>query len=372
MTLLAVLLSLILALPGGAVELTAAVSDSGVLSEAAQAGLQALLDGMRLTISPEGFDVTSGEETLLWARLNGGEGTVVSGSAAAPLTAQTAQAGGMAALTAQVGRLLGEQAQASGKTVDLQEAGTARRQLVYTLTGAEWAAVWPDVTDILCSYVPGAEALREMKIQQKGVFKRYFSQDGAEIGAYFYTAAASLAGATREIRLEYGYQPERGLYLTFRCPDAAGDTNLRIALHARNAKGVWTLKGELRRTAAEASAVYSISGKTNGKLTLESTEKNGKTTVRRGLTLQLREREADFVLTRGGGRMLSGTVRWQAASLPAREMPGTAEGMEAVSGRLAGRLLAALTQAAPDSWQQILHYLAGTAWIDAQGEETKP
>ena len=40
--------------------------------------------------------------------------------------------------------------------------------------------------------------------------------------------------------------------------------------------------------------------------------------------------------------------------------------------KLAGRLLAALTQAAPDSWQQILHYLAGTAWIDAQGEETKP
>ena len=70
MRILAILLSLILSLPGGALRMSADVYSSQVLSVEALDGLNALLWDSSLLISPEGYDLTLGGQLLLWAREN--------------------------------------------------------------------------------------------------------------------------------------------------------------------------------------------------------------------------------------------------------------------------------------------------------------
>ena len=121
--------------------------------------------------------------------------------------------------------------------------------------------------------------------------------------------------------------------------------------------------------ARDGSGTYTAKGKTDGKLTLEASRKvNGKTETD-SLALQMAEGGADYAYTRNKVLMLTGTLRWGPGELPARELPETGAAVEDVAAAMAGPLLSVLRQAAPDSWQQILHALSPEAWIDAQKED---
>jgi len=368
MKILAILLSLILSLPSGGITLTLTAENSDIFSAGALEALNALLAESSLTVSASGYDLNVAEEPLLRARMDGTDGVIACGEAAAPLTAELSAAGSVWEAAEALGALLADWEKETGQSVDLQEAGTARRLLTYALTGEEWAAVWPQVMEILCAVTPEAQALAELEITGKGTFKRYFDRDGQEMGAYFYAASAKLNGVTRELRLEYGAAPQKGLYIAFRCPAARGSSNIRLSLHAKNREGAYTVKGELRRTESGLTEVWSAEGRTDGALHLSVSRTADGKTVSRGLTLTRTEEGASYALENGRQTWLAGRAAWQAAELPDAELPAPIGEIARVGETLAERLLALLRAQAPDTWQQLVHYLATNALIDLQRE----
>lgn len=345
MRVLAFLLSLFLTLPAGGVRGTLTAEKSGLLSPEALKGLQALLAEAALTVSAEGCDLTLGDDLLLAAR----PGMLRSGEAAAAL--EQAPAPDIAALWA----LLEPRKAEKNETVDLNEAGKAASQWIYALPGEDWDALRAELASIL-----GLPELAASRVPGKATFKRYFDRAGREIGAYFYTAQIEWNGMAREVRLEYGYQPQKGLYLAFRCPDEGQTDNLRLSLHGKRADAGWRLEGELRRVTPEETTVYAVKGKTDGKLTLT---RSGAGSLR--LTLARTADGADYRLERGDTLLLAGRASWEAAELPAREMGDSGDVNAALDKILARHLRAA----APEGWQQMLHYLATDALLSAGQKE---
>ena len=355
MKILALLLSLILSLPGGTLCFSAWVEGSDVFSVAALDGMNAALADARLVLSPEGYDLWSGDDLILWAR----PGVIASGDAAAPFdlpgTAETALEKARA-----LGALLAEWEVEKQETVDLQEAGTARRYLRYVLGEEGFARMIPRIAELL-----ELPALAEASITGKATLRRYFDREGNEFGAYFYAEKLHLNGVTREVRLEYGYQPEKGLYLAFRCPDSKGQTNTRLSLHMKRTEKGWSVTGEAR----DGTGVYTAQGRTYGTLTLTAAQKEEGKTLHHTLALDVLEDGADFAYTREKTLLLTGTMRWNAETLPDRVADAARNRLSDVAAAFAGRLLEALRQAAPDSWQQILHDMSPLAWVNAQKEE---
>ena len=355
MRILAVLLSLILSLPGGALRFGARVDSSRLLSDGALAGLNTLLAGTQLILSPAGYDLLWEDQPLLWTR----DGVIASGDVCAPLDMQTVH--GTALEKAQaLGALLAEWETEKQDSVDLQEAGTARTYLRYVLGEDGWSRMWPRAAALL-----GLSEWAGAAITGKATLRRYFNRDGQEIGAYFYAEKLRLNDVTREVRLEYGYQPEKGLYLSFRCPAAKEQDNVRISLHMKRSGEGWTVNGELRDT----NGAYTAKGKTDGRFTLTASLKQNGKTLSSGLTLQMAEGSAAFDCQNNKTTVLTGTVYWARADLPERNPPAASGTVDDVADAMARPLLLALRQAAPDSWQQILHALSPTAWIDAQKED---
>ena len=336
MRVLALLLSLFLSLPTGGVRLTLTAEKSDLLPAGALSGMQSVLSGLALTLSAAGCDVTYGDELLLAAR----PGALFTADTAASLPMETPP--DLDALW----EILEPWRTEVGETADLQEAGKARSQAVYVLSAEDWQALGMAGT-----------------IAEKATFKRYFDANGQILGGYFYTAALRLGDETREVRLQYGYQPEKGLYLAFRCPDEGQKNNLRISLHGRRTADGWTLEGELRRVTGGQTTVYAIKGKTEGKLTLTSSEKVNGRTVKHTLSLNMGAGTAEYRLTKGENLQLAGRAAWEAAELPRRDIP---ENTGEIADSLAARLMAILRDAAPENWQQVLHALAAEALIDAQ------
>ena len=67
--------------------------------------------------------------------------------------------------------------------------------------------------------------------------------------------------------------------------------------------------------------------------------------------------------------VLSGTAAWETAELPSRPVPKKT-GTDALFYRKLGlRLLENIRTAAPDSWQQLIHFVSGNALIEAQKED---
>ncbi|MBQ9197223.1 MAG: hypothetical protein IJ157_08265 [Clostridia bacterium] len=358
MRILALLLSLILPLSGGAMGFTAFVESSEFFSVAALDGMNSLLAESGLILLSEGYDLTLGRELLLWAR----DGVMASGSAAAMLES-IAMEGSALDMAATLGEALAEFEAERQDAVDLQEAGTARKYLRYVVDDEAWMENREQLATLL-----RLPALARSEIAGKATFRRYFDREGQEFGAYFYTEKLLLDGVTREVRLEYGFQPQKGLYLAFRCPDSKGKTNTRISAHAKwNGEG-WTVSGEVRA----ADGTYTAQGKTNSSLTLNASRKEGGVTRTHSLTLWPGDSAADFEYVNDKTLILTGTVYYAPAELAEREMPATIGAIEDVSAALTKPLLRVLRQAAPDSWQQILHGLSSSVWIDAQKEEENP
>ena len=358
MRILILLLSLIITLPSDALRFTGSVEESDFFSAQAIDELNALLRDTALTLSADGYDLTLSGDPALWAR---SDGVIASGKDAAPLEVPSDDADALT-LARQIGKLLSEWETEREDAVDLQEAGTARTQLRYVLGEDGWARMWPRAAAIL-----GLDAYAEATITGKATFKRYFDRHGQEFGAYFYAEKVHWGGKTREIRLEYAAQPEKGIYLAFRCPDGKG-ANTRVALHAKYNGGGWTVNAEASETAANSQLSCSLEGRTDGELTAEYAQKrNGKKTAR-ALTLQLRGEEADYLLSDGQKTLAAGVIAWHKAALPERS--AAADGTEeAVAAAFAHSLLNAIRQYAPESWQQILYMLSPQAWADIHKED---
>ena len=336
MRVLALLLSLFLALPAGGVRLTLTAEKSDLLPAGALTGLQSALSRLALTLAAEGAEVTCGDGLLLAAR----PGALFTPEVYTPLPVETLPDPDALWETLEPWKTEVQE------TVDLQEAGKARSQAVYVLSAEDWKAL----------------GLRGT-IAEKATFKRYFDSSGQPMGTYFYTSTLYADEEAREVRLEYGYQPEKGLYLAFRCPDEGQKNNLRISLHGRKADAGWTLEGELRQVTGGETAIYAVKGNTAGKLTLTSSEKINGRTVKYALTLRMGAGTAEYQLTKGEDLLLVGHAAWEAAELPRRDKP---ENAGEIADSLAARLMELLQEAAPESWQQVLHALATDALIDAQ------
>ena len=350
MRVLAILLSLIISLPSGALRVTLTPQGSDTLSQGALDGLYGLLLNTEAVLSAEGIDLLLEGKPLLWAR----PGAIGSGNTAAPMTAGTTTAFDARAL----GELLSPWETERTDSIDLQEAGASSRQLRYVLGEEGFSRVWPDIAERL-----GLPELGGASITGKATFRRYFDRQGQEIGAYFYAEKFLLAGVTREVRLEYARKPGGGFFLSYRALDKKG-SGLRVSLHGKPAEDGWRLNGETRQIGGDAPWSCSLSGRTDGKLTLEWKASGAGTLLleRQG------EDAADFTLTMDKKIALTGRVTWQEARLLSRG--AAAEGkMEDVSAALARQLLAALRLYAPEDWQQLLHAFAYGVWIDAQKEE---
>ena len=367
MRFLSLLLVLLMAAPSGALRLTATIGDSELLSDGALSALSALSDGVGLTLSADGFDLDKNGELLLRARADDESGVIACGDTAALFDVPAAGETDVWTAMEELGALLSQWEKRREENVDLQEAGSARETCTYVLTGEEWANVWPQVTEILCRVTPSARTLSEAQISGKGTFKRYFAKDGTAVGGYFYAAEMTVNDVKREVRLEFGRQAGKGLYIAFRCPNARNTSNVRLVLHAQEHTGGWTLNGDLRVTGSE-STHYTAEGRTDGKLKLGWTAPFlGKATAYT-LTLKTEEGESEFSLQRGTKTLLTGKAYREKADLPEIELTANAD-ESAVAKALSERIISLLISEQPENGMQLIHYLAIDQLLNAQGVE---
>ena len=367
MRFLSLLLVLLMAAPSSALRLTATIGDSELLSDGALSALSVLSDGAGLTLSADGFDLDKNGELLLRARADDEGGVVACGDAAAPFDIPAAGETDVWTAMEELGVLLSPWEKRREENVDLQEAGSARETCTYALTGEEWESVWPQVTEILCRVTPSARMLSTAQISGKGTFKRYFAKDGTAVGGYFYTAEMTVNDVKREVRLEFGRQAGKGLYVAFRCPNAKNTSNVRLVLHAQEHTGGWTLNGDLRVTGSE-SAHYTAEGRTDGKLKLGWTAPFlGKATAYT-LTLKNEESRSEFSLQRGTKILLTGKVCMEKADLPEIELTANTDEYAAAKA-LSERIISLLISEQPENGMQLIHYLAIDQLLNAQGVE---
>ena len=279
----------------------------------------ALHHGDRLLLSaaanPQGAAVTAGEIT----------------AKAQPMTVDIAQLPAQATAAAEsLGQLLKVYEKSAKATAELGGAVKAKTQLSYTLQAAEWAAVWPQVCDIL------GESLRGISLESKGTLRRYFDQDGKEVGAYFYAEKVRIAeNDVREVRLEYGLS-DSGLYLAFRCPNKNETRNVRISITAkrteRSDRISYSLSGDVRvknedtqdTVTAEAS-LKDVQGTVSGKITANlSLRRDGKT---RKYALEIKPEVTSasgsvaYAVDAGGQRVLEGKLMLEETAEKTVSMP---------------------------------------------------
>ena len=362
MKIISLLLSLMLAL-GAPLQLTLTARESAAMSPGAVEALNALLGDAALTLSAEEYALTYAGEPRLLARA--GEG-IACGEAAAPLEIQAGGHGDVFRAARELGELLAPWEEQTAQNVDLQEAGMARTVYVYALTGEEWAQVMPGVMAILTACAPEAAALENAEIVGKGTFKRYFDKDMNELGAYFYAQEAHLDQEAREVRLEYARAAGKGFFIALRCPNARQTRNVRIALHGKEREGAWARSGDVRIVMGKESEIFGVSGRTGGTLTLTLSRKGGEDSGEYALALARSDAGAEYAFTRNKHLVLKGEACWQAAEAPEFTLPAINTDMDGVAAALAGRLICALREAAPDTWQQLLHAVSTQTLIDAQ------
>ena len=367
MRFLSLLLALLMTAPSGALRLTATIGESELLSDGALAALSALADSTELRLSAEGFDLSKNGELLLCARADDKSGVIACDDAAASFDIPVAGEADVWTTMEELGALLSPWEKRREESINLQEAGNAREVSTYALTGEEWANVWPQVTEILCRMTPSAQILAKAQINGKGTFKRYFAKDGTVVGGYFYAAEMTINDVKREVRVEFGRQTGKGVYVAFRCPNKKNTSNIRLVLHAQEHAGGWTLNGDLRVTGSE-SAHYTIEGRTDGKLKLGWTAPFlGKATAY-ALILRNGESESELTLQRGTRILLTGVAYREKTELPKLELTANGD-IYAVAKALSEHITSMLISDQPENGMQLIHYLAIDQMLNAQGVE---
>ena len=272
----------------------------------------------------------------------------------------------MLSLSQSLGTLLADFEREEHRSIEMGDVLTSPLQLTYALTREEWQEKWPDVLALIADVFPAYDLSGFDITSDKATFKRYFARDGQEIGAYFYAGSARVAPEDiREIRLEWGCRADKALYLAFRSPSQGkGETrNFRIAFSARIAKQtVWSC--EVRRVAGDYERIFAADGRytssfLDGKSTASYQRKQGKRSLKYTLTLQPNgEQTAAYALNRGGKLLLSGTVQWTAAALPA-ELP-----VQTDTAALARLFMQTLMAEDPANAQALLQALCWTDYLN--------
>ena len=354
------------------IRLTAEMSE--VLSDGALRALTTWLADAYLNVQmqqdAQEIALHHGDRLLLSAAANPQGAAVTAGEITAkvqPMTVDIAQLPAQATAAAEsLGQLLKVYEKSAKATAELGGAVKAKTQLSYTLQAAEWAAVWPQVCDIL------GESLRGISLESKGTLRRYFDQDGKEVGAYFYAEKVRIAeNDVREVRLEYGLS-DSGLYLAFRCPNKNGTRNVRISITAkrteRSDRISYSLSGDVRvknedtqdTVTAEAS-LKDVQGTVSGKAAINiSLRRNGKT---RKYALEIKPEVTSasgsvaYAVDAGGQRVLEGKLMLEETAEKPVSLPEINGDETQVAVRLT-RLLYDTLLDLPDSERlELMYYL---------------
>ena len=405
---LAMMLALILCMTcalGEGVQLSMQVLESEMLSEGALRALNTVLENMLLTAETQQdasyITLRDGEETVLSAHTGQRDATVTVGGQTAPVTlsyVEWEKASRYALPLAQeLGALLSAWEKSSASTAELGDAGKPKTQLAYALTAEEWASVWPQVCDVLLrvlrdmvqdpALLEQAEMfLRNLTFQSKCTLKRYFAADGTEIGAYFYASEVLFSpNDKREVRLEYGYAPEKGLYLAFRCPNKKETRNVRVSVKGKtsvkNERTTYTLSADVRLSHDGEGDTYIIKStlkRENDLLTgsadMNVTKKRKSGTVKTAVTLspELHLAQAvpqgtlSYAWSRGEQVVMKGTLSVAPALNEEKTVPTVNAAYEELQGTLAVKILRLLQKAESADRQELLHYLAQENYLNGE------
>lgn len=378
---IALCLLLCLCFPAGALadgwEIHLTPLGSEVLSDGAQRALAQWLDKAHLRVQTSG-DMQQAAlyydgNVLLSAA--GGEncGTLTAGEYTAPIALKSfdPSAAWTNLLTGmqQVGDTLRAYEKSAKATAELGGAVKAKTQLSYALSQDQWAEAWPAVCAAL------DERLSGCTLESKATLRRYFDAEGHEIGAYFYAEKLRIAeDDVREVRLEYAFQPDGGLYISFRCPNKNETRNLRISLTLKRTERTdrisYSVNSDIRYKHAEGQDTLLIEGTLkemegifSGKATLTYTKKRGETSVKHALTIQPELTLAsatgtlNFDYTRAGLQLLAGEI----ALIAAEETDILLPAVNATEAQLIERLAFDLMQSLMDTDRkdqlELMYYL---------------
>ena len=349
---------LILLLPcaalGEGISLSFTAQESKLWPQGAAEALDTLLRGMTLTVADTGADMLCrlAREDQTWLYLDSG---------APRITPER-----MLSLSQALGTLLSDFERKEHRSIAMGDVMTSPLQLTYALTREEWQERRADVLSLIADVFPACDLSGFEITGDKATFKRYFTRDGQEIGAYFYAGSAQIApGDIREIRLEWGCSPGKGLYLAFRSPSQGkGEArNFKIAFSARIARQtVWSC--EVRRIAGDHEQIFSANGRytadfLDGKSTASYQRKQDGRSLKYVLTLQpAASQAASYTLQRGSKLLLSGTVQWMPAPLP------EAQAVQSDAPTLARLFTQTLMNEDPAHAQALLQALCWTDYLN--------
>lgn len=369
---------------GMEIRLTAEKSE--VLSDGALRALTTWLADAYLNVQlqqdAQGIALHHGDRLLLSAAANPQAAAIASGETTAkvpPMTADIAQIPAQVTAAAEnLGRLLMDYEKSAKATAELGGAVKVKTQLSYALTAEEWAAVWPQVCDIL------GESLRGISIESKGTLRRYFDQDGKEIGAYFYAEKVRIAeNDVREVRLEYGLSGS-GLYLAFRCPNKNETRNVRISITAkrteRSDRISYSLTGDVRVKRSDAqdtvtveASLKDVQGTVSGKVTANlSQRRDGKT---RKYALEIKPEitaltgSVAYAVDAGGQRVLEGKILLEETADKPVSLPAVNADETQVSLRLTKLLYDTLLDLPDSERLELLYYLNRPLYLTGDQKE---
>ena len=379
---------------GAGVRVTLNAPASDILPEGAMRALETVFSSLSLTLQMQEetacVTVWDGDNALLQAQSADGNAYLGTDKASAPLPygvrwEKIPEA--LPLVVRQLGEMLSGWEKTGASGVDLKNAGKPKTQSAYALTGEEWAALWPEVCGVLlpavrlclpddAQYARAETYLRSFVIRGKGTLRRYFAAGGTEMGAYFYAAKAGAENDLREIRLEYGFVPDKGFYLAFRCPNEKETRNVRISMQGkttvRNARTTQTISADVRisqdgegDTYLLESTLHHENDQLTGKATLNMTHKRAGKTTKRTLTVEpklslkqdLVEGTAEFSIVTSGKTLLSGEISVTPCADGIPQLPPEGDRQE-ILNQLPYTILRLLRRAENSDMQQLLHYLA--------------
>lgn len=377
---IALCLLLCLCFPAGALadgwEIHLTPLGSEVLSDGAQRALAQWLDKAHLTVQASG-DMQQAAlyydgNMLLSAAGGGSTGTLTAGEYTAPIALESFDPSAawtdVLAGTQKLGETLKAYEKSAKATAELGGAVKAKTQLSYALSLDQWAEVWPAVAAL-------DERLAGCTLESKATLRRYFDAEGCEIGAYFYAEKLRIAeDDVREVRLEYAFQPDGGLYISFRCPNKNETRNLRISLTLKRTERTdrisYSVNGDIRYKHAEGQDTLLIEGALketegifSGKATLTYTKKRGETSVKHVLILQPELTLAsatgtlNFDYTRAGLQLLAGEIALIAAERTDILLPEVNATEVQVTERLAYDLMLSLMDTDRKDQLELMYYL---------------
>jgi len=359
---------------------------SDILSEGALRALSGWLNGACLTVHTEESPQTAiyhGDRLLLAAS----ENLLTDGEIAVAYEQRDADFALVPAKLTErlqaLAALVPEYEKSAQATAELGNVVNAKRQLSYELSAEEWTALWPQVTDILGEWVSG------MKLESKGTLRRYFASDGSEIGGYFYAEKVRIAeNDVRQVRLEYGFVPGKGLYLAFRCPNAKETRNIRITMTVKNSdrdgKKTQSVSADIRRwhdgdqdVILLEGSIKEQKGAVTGKATLDYTRKRDGKTLKQAL-----KATHDLVKNEGavtgevaiewkydGLKALTGKITVAPTEKAAIPMPAEAGEEAALQRSLVYNLLYTMQEIADEDRLELIYYLNRGAYLTGDEKE---